>query len=95
MFLSHLETNQLHPCANATHFLYRFELDPAERASAENDRQPEQDDSNRHERRAGDVSEQDEEDRDDGEDCGDVVVHNFLSWVLQMLSCEAFSEQDS
>ncbi len=34
-------------------------------------------DCDRHERRAGDVSDQDEEDRDDGEDCCDVVVHSF------------------
>jgi hypothetical protein len=59
------------------HFLSHFELDPAERVSAENDRQPEQDDCDRHERRASDVSEQDEENRDDGEDCSDVVVHSF------------------
>ena len=43
--------------------------------STENNRQPEQDDCDRHERRAGDVSEQDKEDRDEGEDCCDVVVH--------------------
>ena len=46
-------------------------------ASSENNRQPEQDDCDRHKRRAGDVSDQDEEDRDDGEDCCDVVVHSF------------------
>jgi hypothetical protein len=40
----------------------------------ENNRQPEQDDCNRHQRRAGDVSDQDEDDRDDGEDCCDVVT---------------------
>ena len=52
-------------------------LNPAECVSPENDRQPEQDDCDRHERRAGNVSEQDEEDRDDGEDCCDVVIHSF------------------
>jgi hypothetical protein len=46
-------------------------------ASPENNRQPEEDDCDRHERRAGDVSDQDEDDRDDGEDCSDVVVHSF------------------
>jgi hypothetical protein len=46
-------------------------------ASPENNRQPEQDDCDRHKRRAGHVSKQDEEDRDDGEDCCDVVVHSF------------------
>ena len=54
-----------------------FELNPAECVSSENNRQRKQDDCDRHERCAGDVSEQDEEDRDDGEDCCDVVVHNF------------------
>ena len=62
---------------NAPHFLSYFELNPVECVSAENDRQPEQDDCDRHERRASDVSEQDEENRDDGEDCSDVVVHSF------------------
>src|SRR6266480_4579976 len=52
-------------------------LNPAESASPENNRQSEQNDCDRHERRAGDVSEQDEKDRDDGEDCGEVVVHSF------------------
>src|SRR6266487_3071555 len=52
-------------------------LNPAESTSPENNRQREQDDCDRHERRAGDVSEQDEEDRDDGEDCCEVVVHSF------------------
>src|SRR5678815_1529178 len=47
-------------------------------ASPENNRQPEQDDCDRHKRRAGDVSDQDEEDGDNGEDCCDVVVHSFL-----------------
>ena len=46
-------------------------------ASPENNRQPEQDDCDRHKRRAGDVSDQDEEDGDNGEDCSDVVVHSF------------------
>ena len=50
-------------------------------ASPENNRQPEQDDCDRHKRRAGDVSDQDEDDRDDGEDCWDVVVHSFLACV--------------
>ena len=42
---------------------------------------PEQDDCDRHERRAGNVSEQDEEDRDDGEDCCDVVVHTLSGYL--------------
>jgi hypothetical protein len=58
-------------------------LDASPRSSSENNRQPEQDDCDRHERRAGDVSEQDEEYRDNGEDCCDVVVHSFLSWVCR------------
>src|SRR4029453_4294566 len=57
-------------------------------ASPENNRQPEQDDCDRHKRRAGDVSEQDEEDRDDGEDCCDVVVHSFSIVGLPTLRCE-------
>jgi len=52
-------------------------LNPAESASPENNRQSEQNDCDRHERRAGDVSQQNEKDRDDGEDCGEVVVHSF------------------
>src|SRR4029077_7023315 len=52
-------------------------LKPAGSASPENNRQPEQDHCDRHEWRTGDVSEQDEEDRDDGEDCCDVVIHSF------------------
>jgi hypothetical protein len=52
-----------------------FGLNPAECVSPENNRQRKQDDCDRHERCAGDVSEQDEEDGDDGEDCCDVVVH--------------------
>src|SRR5437764_570711 len=52
-------------------------LNPAESASPENNRQSEQNDCDRHKRRAGDVSEKDEKDRDDGEDCGEVVVHSF------------------
>jgi len=57
-------------------------------ASPENNRQPEQDDCDRHERRAGDVSDQDEDDRDDGEDCCDVVVHSFSIVGLPTLRCE-------
>jgi hypothetical protein len=56
-------------------------------ASPENNRQPEQDDCDRHKRRAGDVSDQDEDDRDDGEDCCDVVVHSFIVG-LPTLRCE-------
>jgi len=52
-------------------------LNPSESASTENNRQPEQDDCDWHQRRAGDVSEQDEEDRDAGENCCEVVVHSF------------------
>src|SRR6266496_918203 len=65
-----------------------FELNPAECVSPENNGQPEQDDCDRHERRTGDVSEQDEEDRDDGEDCCDVVVHSFPVVGLRTLPCE-------
>ena len=57
-------------------------------ASSENNRQPEQDDCDRHKRRAGDVSDQDEDDRDDGEDCCDVVVHSFSIVGLPTLKCE-------
>jgi hypothetical protein len=57
-------------------------------ASPENNRQPEQDDCDRHKRRAGDVSDQDEEDRDDGEDCCDVVVHSFSIVGLPTLRCK-------
>ncbi len=57
-------------------------------ASPENNRQPEQDDCDRHKLRAGDVSDQDEEDRDDGEDCCDVVVHSFSIVGLPTLRCE-------
>jgi hypothetical protein len=57
-------------------------------ASPENNRQPEQDDCDRHKRRAGDVSDQDEEDGDDGEDCCDVVVHSFPIVGLPTLRCE-------
>lgn len=57
-------------------------------ASPENNRQPEQDDCDRHKRRAGDVSDQDEDDRDDGEDCCDVVVHSFSIVGLPTLRCE-------
>ena len=57
-------------------------------ASPENNRQPEQDDCDRHKRRAGDVSDQDEEDGDNGEDCCDVVVHNFSIVGLPTLRCE-------
>jgi hypothetical protein len=51
-------------------------------ASPENNRQPKQDDCDRYKRRAGDVSDQDEDDRDDGEDCCDVVVHSFFYRVF-------------
>jgi len=61
-------------------------LNPAESASPENNRQPEQDHCDRQERRTGDVSEQDEEDRDDGEDCCDVVVHGVPIVYLVRLS---------
>jgi hypothetical protein len=44
-----------------------FGISMTQCASPENNRQCEQDDCDRHERRAGDVSEQDEDDRDDGE----------------------------
>jgi hypothetical protein len=57
-------------------------------ASSENNRQREQDDRDRHKRRAGDVSDQDEEDRDGGEDCCDVVVHSFSIVCLPTLRCE-------
>src|SRR6266536_4319513 len=70
------------------HFLSHFELHPAECVSAENNRQPEQDDCDRHERRPGDISEQDKEDRDDGEDGCDVVVHSFPIMGLSTLPCE-------
>jgi hypothetical protein len=56
-------------------------------ASPENNRKPEQDDCDRHKRRAGDVSDQDEDDRDDGEDCCDVVVHSFSIVGLPPLRC--------
>jgi hypothetical protein len=68
--------------------LFHFALNPAECVSPENNRQPEQDDCDRHERRAGDVSEQDEEDRDGGEDCCDVVVHSFPVVGLPTLPCD-------
>ena len=55
----------------------RFELNPTQSLAPENNRQPEEDDCDRHERRAGDVSDQDEDDRDDGEDCCDAVAHSF------------------
>src|SRR4029077_8298681 len=54
----------------------------------ENNRQREQDDCDRHKRRAGDVSDQDEDDRDDGEDCCDVVVPSFSVVGLPTLRCE-------
>jgi hypothetical protein len=57
-------------------------------ASPENNRQPEQDDCDGHKRRAGDVSDQDEEDGDNGEDCCDVVVHSFPIVGLPTLRCE-------
>ena len=63
-------------------------LDATPKSSPENNRQPEQDDCDRHERRAGDVSEQDEKDRDDGEDCCDVVVHSFPIVGLPTLPCK-------
>ena len=66
----------------------RFELNTPQSLSPENNRQPEQDDCDRHERRAGDVSDQDENDRDDGEDCCDVVVHSFSIVGLPTLPCE-------
>jgi hypothetical protein len=69
-------------------------LNPAECASSENDRQPEQDDCDRHERRAGDISEQDEENRDDGEDCCDVVVHSFPIVYRVRLSGARFLKQN-
>jgi hypothetical protein len=72
-----------------------FELNPAERVSAENDCQPEQDDCDRHERRAGDVSEQDEENRDDGEDCSDVVIHSFPIVGLPRVPRKHYLKQDS
>jgi hypothetical protein len=56
-------------------------------ASPENNRQTEQDDCDRHKRRAGDVSDQDENDRDDSEDCCDVVVHSFSIVGLPTLRC--------
>jgi hypothetical protein len=56
--------------------------------SPENNRQREQDDRDWHERRAGDVSEQDKDDRDDGEDCCDVVAHSFPIVGLPTLPCE-------
>ena len=77
------------------HFLSHFELDPAKCASAENDRQPEQDDCDRHERRPGDVSEQDEENRDDGEDCCDVQVHSFLVVGFADATARGYLGQDS
>jgi hypothetical protein len=55
----------------------RFELNSTQSLSAENNRQPQQDDRDRHERRARNVSDQDEDDRDNGEDCCDAVVHSF------------------
>jgi len=57
-------------------------------ASSENNRQPEQDNCDRHKGRAGDVSDQDEDDRDDGENCWDVVVHSFSIVGLPTLKCE-------
>ena len=63
---------------NTTHLVSHFGLHLAECVSPENNREPKQDDCDRHERRAGDVSEQDEQDGDDGEDCCDVVLHSFL-----------------
>jgi hypothetical protein len=55
----------------------RFELNPTQSLSPENNREPEQDDCDRYEWRAGDVSNQDEDGRDDGEDDCDAVVHRF------------------
>ena len=55
-------------------------LNPAECVSSENNGQSKEDNRDRHQGRTGDVSQQNEEDRDDGEDCCDVVLHNFLSW---------------
>jgi hypothetical protein len=75
-------------------FFTRCDLDPAECASAENNRQSEQNDCDRHEWRACDVSEQDEEDGDDGEDCCDVVLHNF-SVGLPEVTLSVCLEQDS
>ena len=62
-------------------------------ASPENNRQREQDDCDRYERRAGDVSEQDEDDRDGGENCCDVVVHSFPIVGLPTLLYEAIWKQ--
>jgi len=56
--------------------------------SYENNGQREQDDCDRHKRRAGDVGDQDEDNRDDGKDCCDVVVHSFAIVGLPTLSCE-------
>src|SRR5436190_18437749 len=79
-----------HALASAKADDCRLLLNPAKSGSTENNRQPEQDDCDRHERRAGDVSEQDEEDRDNGEDCCEVVVHSFPTVYRVRLSAARF-----
>src|SRR5213078_1321531 len=69
-------------------------LNPAESASPENNRQSEQNDCDRHKRRAGDVSEKDEKDRDDGEDCGEVVVHSFPIVYASGIVCSKVFERN-
>jgi hypothetical protein len=63
----------------------RFALNPAKRVSSENNRERKENNCDRHKRRASEISRQDQEDRDDSEDCCDVVLHNFLSRGLPTL----------
>jgi hypothetical protein len=74
---------------------YPLELNSAECVSPENNRQPEQDDCDRYERRAGDVSEQDEENRDNGEDCCNVEVHSFPVVGFADATVRGYLEQHS
>ena len=72
-------------------------LNATEWASSENNRQPKKNNCDRHQRRAGDISQQDEEDRDDGKDGCDVVLHNFslvsLPRLWRELVCSKVPEQ--
>jgi hypothetical protein len=55
-------------------------LNSAKCVSSENNRQRKENNCDRHKWRASEISRQDEEDRDDSEDCCDVVLHNFFGF---------------
>jgi hypothetical protein len=61
--------------------------------SSEYDRKPKKNYCDRHERRSGDVGDEHEDDRDNGEDGGYSKVHS-LSWVCRYLITQDQLKQD-